>query len=164
MRSPFSRLITFIGRKTGQYLTNLTYVVATLVIYGFLSVLTYLWMASKLSSTQARFIAYEVSTGGDPFNFAAQLSQHVWLWRWVLVFHVVSWIIVPVLAATAVDATFRLWEQRRLELDRKLMAQMVGVIVEHLGLESEEAERVAQKTRQGMESELDNRGTKHQRT
>jgi len=149
------QFISFIGRRTGQFLTNLTYVVTTLLGYVFLSILTYLWLAARLSSPgRARFIAYEISTGGDPFNFAAELYQHVWLWRWVLLFHVISWIIVPVLAATAVDATFRLWEQRRLELDRRLMSQMVDIIVEHLGMKDDEAQRLALKTRQRMENML----------
>lgn len=147
-----SKFFDRVGLKVGIFLANLTYLVATLIVYAILSVLTYLWLSFTLSNPgSARFIAYEISTGGDPFNFRADLAQHVWLWRWMLLFHILSWLIVPVLAATAVDATYRLLEQRRLELDRKLMSNMINVVVQELGVEEEEAERVVLKARKSME-------------
>jgi hypothetical protein len=148
----FSKFFDRVGLKVGKFLTSLTYLVATLLVYAILSVLTYLWLSFTLSNSgSAGFIAYEISTGGDPFNFRTDLAQHVWLWRWILLFHVLSWLVVPVLAATAVDATYRLLEQRRLELDRRLMSTMINVVVQELKLEEEEAERVVLKARKSME-------------
>ena len=148
----FSKFLDRVGLRVGKFLTNLTYLVVTLLVHAMLSVLTYFWLSFTLSNPgSARFIAYEISTGGDPFNFSADLAKHVWLWRWILLFHVLSWLVVPVLAATAVDATYRLLEQRRLELDRRLMSNMINVVVQELGVEEEQAERLVLKARKSME-------------
>jgi len=89
------------------------------------------------------FIAYAIATGGDPFNFSELAQPHPLLWVWILIVHVLSWLIVPVLAATAIDAAYRKWEERREELEVELQSEMCGVIERQLGLGKEEADLIA---------------------
>ena len=146
-----------ISIKLGRFLSNLQYVLSTLVVYVALGFLTFFLLAiqSDINKTKAGFIAYEMSTGGDPYNFLAEVQHHSLLWSWLLVFHVISWLIVPILAATAVDGAFRSWEQKRLRLESKLMAIMITVITAHADVSPENARRIAQEAKAAMDREFD---------
>lgn len=156
---PTLEFINRIGRKTGRYLSNFTYVLSTLVFYLFLTLLTYVLLAFKLSPEygKAAFLAYEIATGSDPYNFSADLRQPTWLWIWILVFHVISWLIVPVLAGTAVNAAFHSWEQRKLALNKELLVLMEKAIVDQLRLPAHEAKRLAQELKETMEIDVTKR-------
>jgi hypothetical protein len=144
-----------LGEKLGRFLSNFTYVLLTLFVHIGLTILTYILLSYALPAEKsAGFIAYEIATGGDPYNFVGDIQSHYWTWRWILLFHVISWLIVPVIAATAVDAAFRIYEQRKAELSATLSDRMEDIMIRHLGLSPEDAEKLALKTRQEMEKEI----------
>jgi hypothetical protein len=145
-----------VGAKLGGFLSNLTYVMSTLLIYLVISILTCIWLLFQLAPqySKAAFIAYEMATGGDPYNFASELQQYFILWIWVLIFHVISWLIVPVLAATAVDAAFRTYDMRRQELDENLLARMEDIIIKYGGIPAETAEKLAIEAQEKLEREV----------
>ncbi|HJR06896.1 MAG TPA: hypothetical protein VJ842_06550 [Pyrinomonadaceae bacterium] len=154
---PFLKnLIISASAKSGKYLSNITYVLSTLLIYIAFSILTYIWLVIQLSPqrNKAAFIAYEMATGSDPYNFAIDLQGFFLLWNWILVFHIISWLIVPILAATAVEATFRVYEQRKQDLNEKLLTSMERIIGEYGGISQEEAERFAVEARKAIEIEI----------
>lgn len=147
--------MNILGEKLGRFLTNFTYVLLTLLFHIGLTISTYILLSYELPSDKsARFIAYEIATGGDPYNFAGDLQSHYWTWRWILFFHVISWLIVPIIAATAVDAAFRIYERRHAELSATLSDRMEEIVIRHLGLSPEDAEQFALKARQEMEKEI----------
>ncbi|HKP86149.1 MAG TPA: hypothetical protein VJZ26_08635 [Blastocatellia bacterium] len=115
-----------IGVTLGRFLSDFRFVLLTLLVHVILAMLTWLLLAINIppEKASAGFLAYEIATGGDPFNFKECFQAHYFLWTWVLVFHVASWLIVPVLAATAVDAAHRIWEERQLSLDKYLRTQV----------------------------------------
>jgi len=102
----------------------------------------------------ASFIAYEIATGGDPFNFKELAAPHPILWVWILILHAVSWLMVPVLAATAVDAAYRRWEQRMDELDMEVQDEMTGILQRHVGIDGDQAEEIAQELWKKMSRKL----------
>jgi hypothetical protein len=65
-------------------------------------------------------IAYDVAFGGSPLPYADVLSNFPVLWKAVQIFHIVAWLIVPVLAATMVDAAYRMFEENQRRKERKL--------------------------------------------
>lgn len=133
------------GSKAGGFLSSFGYVILTLCFYVLLCFITYLVLRANLGSDGgAAFISFEIATGGDPFNFKDLAFSHPILWIWILVLHVASWLMVPVLAATAVDAAHRKWEERRLALDVELRAEMGRILAEHAGVPKDEAERIIQ--------------------
>jgi hypothetical protein len=160
MGSKFSKFVTGAGATAGRFFSSLTYVLSALLIYITLSVLTYMWLAFQLAPAhgKASFIAYEVATGGDPFNFAGDLQQYNLLWVWILIFHAISWLIVPIVAATAVDLAFNAWEEKRLELDERLLDQMSEIIGGQLGIPQEEARRRAFEARESMKKKVKKEG------
>jgi len=108
-----------LGMAFGRFFENFTAVLLALLLYLVLTVLTYFALAWSLPDKgTAAFITYEVATGGDPKDFRGDVKQFP-LWLWILAMHVASWLIVPVLAATAVDAAYRVLESRRAELDKR---------------------------------------------
>jgi hypothetical protein len=147
--------INSLGEKLGHFLSNFTYVLITLLSHIGLTISTYVLLSYELPSEKsARFIAYEIATGGDPYNFVGDMQSHYWTWRWILLFHIISWLMVPVIAATAVDAAFRIYEHRRAELSATLSDRMAEIIVRHLGWSPEDAEKFALKARKEMEKEI----------
>ena len=143
-----------VGERLGRYLSNFASVIVTLVIYVVLSLVTYVLLVQELpTEKRPGFIAYEIATGGDPINFEADIQTHYWTWRWILLFHVVSWLIVPVLAATAVDAAFKTYEERRKRVSDQLSDRMEQILTKHSELSQEDAEKVTDRARAEMEKQ-----------
>lgn len=150
----FSRLTLFtnIGEATGRFLSDFSYVLSTLVAYVLLSVATYVSIKLVVPSGPVGhlFMAYELATGSDPLNFVTTLQRHRLLWYWILAFHILSWLIVPVLAGTAVSAAFHVWQEKRAALDQQLLATMGNVIRAHGGLSEAAARELLEQARAEM--------------
>jgi hypothetical protein len=113
------RFAGWLGRSTA----NLKRLGATLGAYVALSVGTYLWLAADLKTLRgaAATIAYDLSTGGSPLQYSSEIRPAFpALWFWLSLFHIVSWLIVPVLAATTIDVAYRIYEQKRLRAEKRL--------------------------------------------
>lgn len=146
------------GSVTGRFLSSFSYVLTTLFVYFVACFITYLALRIGFGPDQgAAFIAYEMATGGDPYNFKELAPAHPVLWVWMLVLHLLSWLIVPVLAATAVDAAYRKWEERRQELDLELRDEIGKLLKAHVGLQEEEANQVAHQLLEDEQKKLANR-------
>jgi hypothetical protein len=144
------------GVAIGRFLSNFSYVLSTLLLHVLLSGITYLVLKIVLGSGKREaFIAYEIATGGDPFNFSDIFSPHPILWAWILMFHVISWLIVPVLAATAVDAAYRVWEEKRLEVDKRLQEQMRAVVERQIGVTGDAAIQIVLDQLEEMRKQLE---------
>ncbi|SRR6266851_403270 len=129
----------------GKLLSSFSYVLTALVIYVILCLVTYIVLRITLGSDGgASFITFEIATGGDAFNFKELAVSHPIVWVWILVVHVASWLMVPVLAATAIDAAIRKWDERRLALEMELRGEMNRVLGAYAGLPKQEADRIAQ--------------------
>lgn len=118
-----------IGNWVGRFLSNFSFVLVTLLGYLILSLGTYLWIAIDLGYFVGKpvNIAYKVATGSDPLEYVGDLHQFWFLWAWILVFHVISWLVVPVLAATAVDAAYRVVEERKTRAERNLRTKLAAI-------------------------------------
>lgn len=133
------------GAATGRFLSSFSYVLTTLTIYSVLCLVTYILLLMTLEPQDGpSFIAYEITTGGDPFNFREVAPSHPVLWIWILFMHILSWLIVPVLAATAIDAAYRQWEERQEGLKLEVQTEMCGVLERNTALQTHEANQVAQ--------------------
>lgn len=106
--------------KAGRLLSNCSFVAVTLGCYIILCLIMYLWLVIDLSQWlgYSAIIAYDLALGGSPLPYVHVLSDYPVLWRALKIFHGVAWLIVPVLAASMVDAAYRTYEQdqRRKEL------------------------------------------------
>ncbi|HVF57451.1 MAG TPA: hypothetical protein VM934_14955 [Pyrinomonadaceae bacterium] len=112
-----------LAHPVGRFFSNLGWLVKTLAIYLCLTFATFLALLVKFwpNCQKPGFIAYEIATGGDPFNFQSDFSREDWpLWTWLLILHVLAWLIVPILIGTAADAAYRVFEDRRSRAERKL--------------------------------------------
>lgn len=145
------KLIDKLGLKLGRFFSNFRAILWVLGLYVVMSVVTFLALACKLypNYSKAAFIAFEIATGGDPFNFSGDLNKFTYLWLWVLFLHLISWLLVPVLTATAIDAAYRIWEERRIKLERIIMSRMDKVLDQVSGLSEAEKER---RKREALES------------
>lgn len=153
------RLTSFliaIGERTGRFFLNFPYVLATLLLYVGLSGVTYVWIKIEIppGTVPHFFIAYELATGSDPLNFASSLQNHRLIWCWVLIFHVLSWLIVPVLVATTISAALHVWEERRLELDQLLVSRMAEVIRAQGEVTDEVVDLRAKRAREDMIAQI----------
>lgn len=145
MDGRLSQYVETAGRVTGRFLSSFTYVLTTLLVYAIICLLTYVFVRLTLGPNEgASFVTFEIATGGDPFNFKELAVSHPILWIWLLLVHSMSWLIVPVLAATAVDAAFRQWEDRKSALEVELGDEMSRVLERHVKVPKEEASRIAQ--------------------
>lgn len=111
-----------LNRWLGRFLSNLKYLVAALIVYVALSLATFAWLALQ-SSTRAKagVIAFDVATGSSPLLYESYVRPFSSvLWLWLSAFHVVSWLLVPIVVATTIDATYRLYENRRLRAEKRL--------------------------------------------
>lgn len=108
--------------RIGLLLSKFSFVAGTLVGYIVLSLLMYLWLVVALSQWRGypAMIAYDVAFGGSPLPYAAVLSNYPVLWKAVQIFHIFAWLIVPILAATMVDAAYRMFEENQRRKERKL--------------------------------------------
>ena len=110
-----------IGDAVGRFLSNFSYVLGTLGLYLFLSAVTFIWLAIDVDRYRAATITYDVATGGNPLEYIGELQRpYPVLWGWIVFFHILAWLVVPVLAATAVDAAYRKWDERKEEAERRL--------------------------------------------
>jgi hypothetical protein len=122
LRGDLTRLELF-GGSLGRFLSNLRYLGWTLGVYGGLSLGTYAWLAIQFGTVKGKAItiAYDVATGGNPLAYTGEVKPSFpGLWIWISVFHVLAWVAIPVLVATTVDATYRLYEQARIRAERRL--------------------------------------------
>ncbi len=112
----------------GKAFSSFGYLLAALASYVCLCFLTYAVLRTELGSNQgASFITFEIATGGDPYNFKELAFSHPLLWLWILILHLLSWLMIPILAATAVDAANRKWEER-LKWDIELLYEMRRIL------------------------------------
>ena len=118
-----------IGHLVGRFLSNFHNVFVTLVIYLVLGFGTYVWLAIDLGSFSGKStnIAYKVATGSDPLEYVDVINKFPFLWAWILIFHVLSWLVVPVLTATAVDAAYRIAEETRIEAERDMRLRLRAI-------------------------------------
>ncbi|MEK6322987.1 MAG: hypothetical protein AABN33_15040 [Acidobacteriota bacterium] len=125
-----------LGMTFGRFFESFTALLLALFFYLVLTFSTYVVLAWNLPDNgRAAFITYEVATGSDPKDFRDDVKQFP-LWLWILAMHVVSWLIVPVLAATAVDAAYRVWEGRKAELERS-ERKKYGELLDIAGISTE---------------------------
>lgn len=115
-----------------HFFSNFTYLTLALIIYMLLSGGTWLALRGTLAPDygKAAAIAYTVATGGDPYNYTKDLAQYFCMWQWIRLFHIISWLAVPVLIATAIEAAHRANEARTNEWEMILLDEF-----EHLGRE-----------------------------
>jgi hypothetical protein len=145
MTFSFSKYADKAGTAGGRFLSSFNYLLIALLIYIVLCLVMYLVLNVTLGpNAGASFITFDIATGGDPFNFKEVAFSHPVVWVWILVVHAVSWLMVPVLAATAVDAAYRKWEERRLALDMELREEMGRILNAYAGLPKDEADQIAQ--------------------
>lgn len=129
MKRQASSFTKKIGNQVGRFLSNFSNVFVTLIIYLSLSLVTYIWLAIALGSLSGKSanIAYKVATGSDPLEYVQDLNKFPLLWPWILIFHVLSWLIVPVLTATAVDAAYRVAEETRIEAENDMRSRLRAI-------------------------------------
>lgn len=118
-KQPFTERLVV---RTGRLLSKFSFVAGTLGGYIILGLIVYLWLVVDLGQWRGypAMIAYDVAFGGSPLPYAGVLSNFPVLWKAVQIFHVVAWLIVPVLAATMVDAAYRVFEENQRRKERKL--------------------------------------------
>ena len=146
MASTLSNIINSAGRSTGRFLSNFGYVLTTLVIYLFFCLVTYAVLRIGLGADAGpSLITYIIATGGDPYNFKELSTTRPVIWGFIIVLHIFSWLIVPVLAATAVDAAYRKWEDRVRELDTELTDEVRRLLEQHAGLSPDAADLTARR-------------------
>ena len=137
-RTIVRRLSVWIGRlfSNPEALLYALLIYVALTAGLFLAMLWNLWP----NVNDASFAAYEIATGGDPFNFKKDWGKDRLIWTWILVLHVVSWLIVPVLIATAIDAAYRIFEQTS-RAEKTLREIIGGTARNELNLSDEEAKK-----------------------
>jgi hypothetical protein len=125
--------------RLGRLLSKFSFVAGTLGIYIVLSLLIYLWLVVELRhwTGDAAVIAYDVSLGGSPLPYCLLLSEFPYLWKALEVFHFFAWLIVPVLAATMVDAAYRMFEENQRRKERQLR-RSIGRWGKQMGYEGDE--------------------------
>lgn len=134
--------------KFGRFFSSLNSLILALAGYLFISLITYVSLLAQFwpSYSKAGFITYEIATGGDPFNFQAELAGHHLLWHWLLSVHVGAWLIVPILIGTAVDAAFRQYEERQAEREKRLRKIIRKEARERLKLSGDTLEEFVENT------------------
>lgn len=106
-----------------RYLSNLRYLRATLLVYLLCNLGTYVWLGVQFGTFRGKAItiAYDVATGASPVAYMADVKPlFPVLWLWLAVLHVFSWLIVPIVIATAIDVMYRVYEQGRLRAGQRL--------------------------------------------
>jgi hypothetical protein len=70
-------------------------------------------------------IAYDIATGGSPFSFMDEIKpQSTIIWIWVGLFHVIAWLVIPVLIAATLDAMYRVYEEKRSQAENRLARKL----------------------------------------
>lgn len=141
-----SRLERF-SRSVGRFFSDLNYLLKALGSYVILSLITFLLLLWPLwpHYQKAGFIAYKIATGGDPFNFTADVGHYRFVWTWLLLLHTIAWIAVPALIGTAVDAAYRVYEDRRYRA-AKTLQKIMRKKAATLGLPETEIDNLVEQT------------------
>lgn len=152
-RKPSFSQLERIGRSVGRFFSNLSYLLTALAAYCTLSFITFLFLLWKLwpNYQKAGFIAYEVATGGDPFNFTSAVGQYRFVWTWLLGLHVIAWLAVPILIGTAIDAAYRVYEARRQRTERILQKIIRKKAAEKLKLSDAELDDFVEQTMESFQ-------------
>jgi hypothetical protein len=126
--------------KTGRLLSNSGFVARALAGYVLLSFTMYLWLVIDLGHWRgdSGVIAYDVALGGSPLSYDIVLSRFPFLFIALEVFHGLAWLIVPVLAATMVDAAYRTFEEDRRRKETELR-RSIGRWARKQGMSTEAA-------------------------
>lgn len=158
MRFAFSKYADKALTTGGRLLSSFTSILTVLFIYVVLCLVTYLVLRITLGPEAGpSFITFEIATGGDPFNFKELAISQPVVWIWILAIHTASWLMVPVLVGTALDAAYRKWEERRLALDLELSREMSRILKEYTGVPKDEADRIAQQYLADLAARLANK-------
>jgi hypothetical protein len=121
------------------------YVIILFVTYCVLFVVTYAALSGHLSEPGEAFrIAYSIGTDGDPANAYVKVKDAPLLWGWMLIFHVLSWLALPLVAAAAVDVVLRLAEERKRKAEERMQSRL-SQIATLLGRQPEEIKELLEK-------------------
>jgi hypothetical protein len=121
---------------SAAYLADLKVLMWILVAYAALAFGTYiaLTLCLETGGTSTPFvIAYGVVTGSDPIPLYSDFKGHNWLYGWILFIHLLSWLFIPLIAAAALDAVYRINEEKKNKGKRDLEIIFRG-IGERMGL------------------------------
>lgn len=143
------RSLNNLGANLGKILGDLPILVTTIFLYIILSFATYLILRCQIGNypeNQSAFlISYIVATGGDPSPYLQTLELYSFSYYWILVFHVISWLIVPVIVALAADATCRLFEKRKNLAEILLKKKMKNILSKETPLSEDEILKITEK-------------------
>src|ERR1041384_2860910 len=122
--TPFWSRLAWRRLKSGIFLTDPKALLQLILIYIVLIMGTSIALLINLPADDpatAFFIAYGVATGSDPLDYRETvLQEHHILLSWLLFIHLLSWLWIPLIAATAVDAVNRINEERKGKAQRAL--------------------------------------------
>lgn len=154
MKRTFIRL----GASLGKFLYSLTSLMLALGVYIILCVFTFVLLRIYLDPSQnPDLVTYIIATGGDVDTYLPILRAHNIAFYWVLIFHVISWLIVPILAAAAVDGAYRLYEQHKIKAARSVELTMVELLKLNTDLPDDQIAEVVQKEIKSWKSRLEKR-------
>lgn len=126
----------------GRYFSNFKYLLFTLFLYTICALVT--WIALlfkfKFNLKTATGIAYTLSTGGDPYSQPEALQLGWGWWLWFFLFHILSWLLVPVLIASAIECAHRTNEERSKQAERALLEKFEAIGREVLKLDGGDLE------------------------
>lgn len=127
MLASFRRIETALGR----FFSSLPSLLFTLLAYLVLCLFTYLILRFSLPpEKKPGMISYFLATGGDPAPYLNDLGSYLLAYSWIMVFHVLSWLVIPVLAATAMDISFRAYDNHKHRAEKRLEKRMVMILVQ----------------------------------
>ena len=86
----------------------------------------------------AFLISYIISTGGDPAPYMSTFETHFFTYYWIVVFHIISWLFIPVVIALVADSTYRLFEKRKSLSKVILNNKMRKILSEETGMSEKE--------------------------
>jgi len=143
MRKGLSAWLERAGSKTGAFLSHFPSVLITLLVYLSLSVVTWGALCWKFYPDwkKSLVIAYTIATAGDPLPFRSDFRSSLLLFSWLLFFRIIAWLLVPVLVATAIDASYRSWETRRREAEARILRHLRKYAKEELRLTGSELDQ-----------------------
>jgi hypothetical protein len=129
-------------RGVGRFFSNPQYLLVSLLAYLGLCLLLYILVLSKLplDYDKAAFVTFDIATGGDPYNFTADLISNKLIWTWALVIHLLSWLIMPVLIAMVVDAAYNFFEEGKIKAERKVQKRIRQIGRDNLKLSGDNLE------------------------
>jgi hypothetical protein len=151
---------TFIrfGASLGKFLYSLTSLMLALGVYLIFCIITFVLLRLYLDPNQnPDLVTYIIATGGDVDIYLPILRPHSIAFYWILVFHITSWLIVPVLAAATVDGAYRLYEQRKEKAVRNIEVTMVELLKLNTSLGDDEIGEIVRKEIKSWKTRLERR-------